>query len=221
MQDLVPPYVNNYKLHGLRDEMFLRVDPDLAGRQLDDVTCMSGIFDTIKQETAVLLQEQEHNGTNHQTFKVAVYSHKSHKIQGPIACHLGMKDEKLCGLIGCVWTKASSDEHANPNVRASCHFDASYMDNGGHQSFDDIVCFLANANVVFTSSFHGRVWGTMLGKRVIVHGNTALWFKMQSFPYPPTLYMGDFYADCQRAHVYWQALTRCQRQNRRFYLETL
>lgn len=189
--------------------MFLRVDPERIQRQLDDVTCMSPIFDRMKQDAALSQQ------TNWTSLKVAVYSHKSHKIKGPIRCSLGMKDEKLCGLIGCLWKE--SDDRIVP----SCQFDARYMDNGGKQSFKDIVRFLAKSHVVFTSSFHGMVWGTLLGKRVIIHGDTAVWFKMQSFPYPPTLYTGDLYADMGRAHVYPLALARCRGQNRQFYLEML
>lgn len=68
------------------------------------------------------------------------------------------------------------DSHNTRSVGIYCHaqrmghierFNADHMSN--NEPFEKVVQFLATSEVVVTNSYHGLVWATRLGKRVICH----------------------------------------------------
>jgi hypothetical protein len=82
-----------------------------------------------------------------------------------------------------------------------------------HMDVEAVIAFLASADAVVTSSYHGAYWATLLGRRVVVVG--AFSTKFHHFRYPPRLSTADRWrADLADARRYPQALSECRAANR-------
>lgn len=201
---LVPEYVRDFPLYGIRDELFLRSSPKQYHRQLDDVTCMSPLFDKHYPSKAS-------NDTN--TLVVGIYAHHTHPIDEVLPCSFtSSKNDVLaeeCAQAGCLWTNENR-----------CQFESKVLSNKGIK-LEEAIEFLATSNVVVTSSYHGLWWATLLGKPVLLHPDTWVFTKEMFFAYPPSMFTGDLAQDLRRARTYPHALAHCRKQNRQFYLEFL
>ena len=98
--------------------------------------------------------------------------------------------------------------------------------NKDMHNLDEALKFLSSAEYIFTNSFHGLYWATLLGKKVAVlpwyrkrkHGFSN---KFQSFKYRPA-YIEDVrhflkYIDSMKS--YPNALQECRDTNNDFYKE--
>lgn len=76
--------------------------------------------------------------------------------------------------------------------------------------------YLASAQVVLTSAYHGMVWATLLGKKVVV--TRQLSNKFKGWPYPPAfLQDGEHWEDAAaRASKYPNALKECRANAQNF-----
>ena len=98
--------------------------------------------------------------------------------------------------------------------------------NKDMQNLDEALKFLSSAECIFTNSFHGLYWATLLGKKVAVlpwchDGKIGFSNKFQSVKYTP-VYIEDIvhfekYLDSMKS--YPNALQECRDINRTFYEE--
>lgn len=96
------------------------------------------------------------------------------------------------------------------------------------QSLDESLKFLSSAEYIFTNSFHGLYWATLLGKKVAVlpwyhNGKVGFSNKFQSFKYKP-VYIKDIY--CFEKYIYEMksypnALQECRNINNAFYKQVI
>jgi len=91
--------------------------------------------------------------------------------------------------------------------------------NSGN-NIEQTIELLGSANTIFTNSYHGAYWGTLLKKRVIVVDvwSTKFWFLKHS----PILAGKDFsnidqYID--QAEIYPQALQECKQVTQDYWNE--
>lgn len=96
------------------------------------------------------------------------------------------------------------------------------MDNT--QPMDEIVRFLATAEVVVTDSYHGVLWSTLLRRKVVVVPYSSKFYRLR---HPPAYSRDrglDWRAAAREAQVYPEALEQCRAASRAFYgrvMETL
>ncbi|KAI8803327.1 hypothetical protein BJ742DRAFT_742981 [Cladochytrium replicatum] len=81
----------------------------------------------------------------------------------------------------------------------------------------NVLEFLASAEVVITSSYHGLYWSTLLGKKVILTG--AFSTKFDRFPWPPVWHTGDLDADIKNAKAYPEAFEQARTLTLEFWGE--
>ena len=96
------------------------------------------------------------------------------------------------------------------------------MDNT--RPMDEIVRFLATAEVVVTDSYHGILWATLLRRKVVAVPYSSKFYR---FRHPPAYSRDrglDWRARAHEAQVYPDALEQCRAAGRGFYgrvMETL
>jgi hypothetical protein len=85
-------------------------------------------------------------------------------------------------------------------------------------SFENVLAFLASAEVVITSSYHGAYWATLLGRKVIAAPFSS---KFYGFRHPPVLATGERLADwrslAKDCEIYLNSLEECRTVNLAFY----
>lgn len=92
------------------------------------------------------------------------------------------------------------------------------------EPLDRIIPFLASARVVVTSSYHGIVWATLLGCKVVALPYSS---KFYGFRHPPAYSQDrglDWRERAKEARGYFDALEQCRAASRAFYgrvMETL
>ncbi len=92
------------------------------------------------------------------------------------------------------------------------------------QPMSEIVAFLGSAEVVVTNSYHGIVWATLLGRKVVALPYSS---KFYGFRHRPAYSRDgglDWRARAEEALVYPDALNECRAASRSFYkrvMETL
>ena len=92
--------------------------------------------------------------------------------------------------------------------------------NNSGTSVPDALRFLASAETVITTSYHGAFWATLLQRRVVVVD--AFSTKFQMFRHPPVLAAAsDWRAALRLARSYPLALDECRRANERHYARVL
>lgn len=85
--------------------------------------------------------------------------------------------------------------------------------------FERVIRFIASGETVFTSSYHGVYWGTLLKRKVLVSpfvSQSSRWLRMK---YKPTFVRdGDEWKlSIRLARTYPEALTECREENHKFY----
>ncbi|THF48083.1 polysaccharide pyruvyl transferase family protein [Allorhizobium terrae] len=88
-----------------------------------------------------------------------------------------------------------------------------------YTSFHDVIKYLASAELVLTSSFHGAYWATLLGRRVVAFPFSS---KFYSLRHPVALSdIQDWKRMAQQARTYPQALEECRGANIKFHQKFL
>lgn len=85
----------------------------------------------------------------------------------------------------------------------------------------EIVPFLASAYVVITNSYHGVLWATLLGRRVVCVPYSSKFF---NFRHPPAYSYDrglDWRARVDEASEYPEALDECRAATRAFYTRAM
>ena len=77
------------------------------------------------------------------------------------------------------------------------------------------LAFLASGQYVFTTSYYGMYWGTLLNKRVIVQGNYSSSFAF--FKWQPRSYSGNIDVDMANARNYPEALSEARSANMQYW----
>jgi hypothetical protein len=86
--------------------------------------------------------------------------------------------------------------------------------------FEEIVAFLASADVVVTNSYHGAYWAQLLKRKAVVVG--AYSSKFHTYRFPPAYAQGDDWrAAAAEARVYTAALSDARKANRAFYKKVM
>ncbi len=86
---------------------------------------------------------------------------------------------------------------------------------------DEIVAFLGSAEVIVTDSYHGILWGTLLGRKVVAVPYSS---KFYGFRHPPAYSRNgglDWRAEALGARIYPGALEECRSASRAFYKRAL
>lgn len=84
---------------------------------------------------------------------------------------------------------------------------------------DEVLAFLASAEVVITNSYHGAYWATLLGRRVLAIPNMS---KMYRFKHPPVIGRPENWKRLiGLTATYPKALSECRAATNAFYLEVL
>ena len=82
-------------------------------------------------------------------------------------------------------------------------------------NIDQIIKFIGESDVIFTSSYHGMYWATLMNKKVIIKTNWS--DKFDYFKYKPVIYSGDIEKDIEKAKTYPKSLEECIKLNDNFY----
>jgi len=92
----------------------------------------------------------------------------------------------------------------------------------GEPSLENVLEFLASAEVVMTSSYHGAFWATLLGRKVIAVPFSS---KFYGFRHPPVLANGEALRDWRslagQAAAYPEALEECREATLAFHRDVL
>ncbi len=88
----------------------------------------------------------------------------------------------------------------------------------GEESLEIVLAFLASAEVVITSSYHGAFWATLLGRKAIAVPFSS---KFYGYRHPPILATGrqldDWRSIAKDCTTYPDALEECRTANNAFY----
>jgi hypothetical protein len=110
-----------------------------------------------------------------------------------------------------------STHPVSPAQRISnqCHNCTFASEEGGAQR---VLQFMSRGRVVLTNSYHGLLWATLLGRKVVImpdKGNSAV--KLAMFPYPHRRFSGDLAADLANAIAYPDALQEARELTHNYY----
>lgn len=84
-----------------------------------------------------------------------------------------------------------------------------------NQSFEEIINFIKETEVIITNTYHAMYWSTLMNKKVILYNPFSN--KFDNFKYKPVIYSGNLKSDINKAVVYSQSLEECQSENRVFF----
>lgn len=93
------------------------------------------------------------------------------------------------------------------------------INNSNSMDIGKILDFLGSAETVFTTSYHGTYWATLLGCKVVVWPFSS---KFRYMRHPPVLAETNDWVDLmKRARSYPDSLDECREANRSFYKDVL
>lgn len=81
-------------------------------------------------------------------------------------------------------------------------FKFDYINN--YSNIEDIISFIGESDVIFTSSYHAMYWATLMNKKVILIDSFSN--KFENFPYKAVIYEGDIDAAIKSAKNYPNAM---------------
>lgn len=93
--------------------------------------------------------------------------------------------------------------------------DLDYDAIDNRADLDKLLQFIAESEIIITSSYHGWYWATLMGKKVIVMRPFSS--KFNWLPWPPVFYSGDLDKDIQRAQSYTDALSEARNKTQEVY----
>jgi hypothetical protein len=103
--------------------------------------------------------------------------------------------------------------NADPRIRAPRLPGLPVLANDG--PLDEVIAWLASAEVVVTNSCHGAYWATLLGRRLVCIPYSS---KFHGFKFPPALAPdGDWQARIAEARSHPEALEDSRAANRAFF----
>lgn len=112
--------------------------------------------------------------------------------------------------------------NTSPNIKSNYPVAVGGLPTlGNNRSMAEIVEFLASAQVVITNSYHGVIWATLLGRRVICVPYSSKFF---NFRHPPAYSHDrglDWRARLDEAPEYFEALDGYRTVNQAFYLRVM
>jgi hypothetical protein len=104
------------------------------------------------------------------------------------------------------------ENHIHTDVRAELGIKDAITNQ---YSADTILRYIAESEVMFTNTYHGAYWSTLMGKKVITPPTSRSCFL--NMKYPCTYYDGDIERNIAEAKTYPQALSEARRRNMEFF----
>ena len=81
---------------------------------------------------------------------------------------------------------------------------------------DEIIRFIAESEIILTSSYHGAYWGFLLNKKVVINGNWST--KFDTLKYQPAHLSNDLSSDIEKCvQPSTDYLHECMELNDQFY----
>lgn len=104
--------------------------------------------------------------------------------------------------------------------------DHSYIVNSQIKSFEDSIKFIADHEIIYTNSYHGMYWATLLGRKVCIlpwfdkKGQQGFTYKFNHFKYKHPVLEDISQIDKElEFNVYLNSLAECRKRNYDFYKE--